>query len=202
MSGCQSLEVESVWESEREESGGGVGGFDGGCMLLLGLLTCSWLHLCDSCLLILLLLGFRGRLLFSSHAAGWVRSLRVSEDSSMYARFSPKKSSSLQPGEEVAGGRSGRRPGGEGGKRGTDSKQHSETGVSLLSSFITNPRSSFGNSLSVCCFVVTSVSLDVSNSVLLTTRQGWNLSTEKDEDTEDLSDLESNGDSDPERNPS
>lgn len=103
--GCQSVGAGSVWFSEwsrsdrHTESGGGVGGLDGGCMSLFGLLTCKGLHLCDSCLLMLLLLGFLGRLRFSSLAADWLRSLRVSEDSSMYARFSPKKSSSWQPGE-------------------------------------------------------------------------------------------------------
>lgn len=66
----------------------------------LGLLTCVGLSLCDSCLLILLLLGFRGRLLLSSRPPA--RSLRVSEDSSMYARFSPKKSSSWQLEAEAA----------------------------------------------------------------------------------------------------
>lgn len=100
---CQSAGAASVWfsgrdRSEREDAGGGVGGWDGGCMSLLGLLTCSELHLCDSCLLMLFFLGFRGRLLFSS-LVDWGRSLRVSEDSSMYAKFSPKKSSSWQLGE-------------------------------------------------------------------------------------------------------
>lgn len=79
-----------------------MGGFDGGPISLLGLLTCKGLHLCDSCLLMLLLFGFRGRLLLSSLAPGWARSLSVSEDSSMYARFSPKKSSSWQEAEEAA----------------------------------------------------------------------------------------------------
>lgn len=44
LDGCQRA-ADSVWisdegSSEGEESGGGVGGLDGGCMSLLGLLTC------------------------------------------------------------------------------------------------------------------------------------------------------------------
>lgn len=49
----------------------------------------------------MLLLGFRGLLFISSFASGWTGSLRVSDDSSMYARFSPKKSSNWQLGEEA-----------------------------------------------------------------------------------------------------
>lgn len=69
-------------------------------MSMLGGPTCWGHHFCDGCLL-MLLLGFRGLLFISSFAAGWARSLRVSEDSSMYARFSPKKSSSWQLVEEA-----------------------------------------------------------------------------------------------------
>lgn len=104
--GRQSAETESVWfpdwgRSVGEESGGGGGGLDGGIMSLLGLLTCRELHLCDSCLLMLLFLGFLNRLLLSSLTVDWPRSLSVSEDSSMYARFSPKKSSSWQLADEA-----------------------------------------------------------------------------------------------------
>lgn len=112
---CQSVGAEPVWfsdggRSETDESGGGVGGFEGGCISLWGLLTCRGLHLCAGCLLMLLLFGFRGRLFLSSLAAGW--SLRASEDSSMYARFSPKKSSSWQLAEEaMLSGAEGRRTG-------------------------------------------------------------------------------------------
>ena len=103
---CQRAETESVWisdggKSEGEESGGGVGELDGGCMSLLGELACKEFHLCGRCLLMLLLLGFCDRLLPSSLVAGWVPSLSVSDDSSMYAKFSPKKSRGCKPGEDA-----------------------------------------------------------------------------------------------------
>lgn len=70
---------------------------------MLGLLTCSGLQVSGASLLTLLLLVFRGRLVFSSPATDRAGSLKVSEDSSMYARFSPKKSSSWQSGEAAVG---------------------------------------------------------------------------------------------------
>lgn len=78
-----------------------MGGLDGGCISAAVLSTCGGLRLCGSSLLRLLLLGLRGLRFLSSLAAGWFRSLRVSEDSSMYAKFSPKKSSSWQLAEEA-----------------------------------------------------------------------------------------------------
>lgn len=78
--------AESVWMSDREMSerehcGGGGGELNGGCKL--GLLGCGGLHLCDGPFFMLLRLGLCGRLLFSLLAVGSVRSLNVSEDSSM-----------------------------------------------------------------------------------------------------------------------
>lgn len=78
--------AESVWMSdremsEREHSGGGGGGLDGGCKL--GLLGCGGLHLCDGPFFMLLRLGLFGRRLFSLLAVGSVGSLSASEDSSM-----------------------------------------------------------------------------------------------------------------------
>lgn len=111
-----------IWSSDSEESGGGVGGFDGGRMLLLS----AVLNLSDTCLL-MLLLGFRGFLLLSSLAAGWTRSLMVSEDSSMYARFSPKKSSSWQLAEEAMWrGKEGRTTGWQEGEEEEEMKDGSE----------------------------------------------------------------------------
>lgn len=191
--------------SEREESGGGVGGFEGGCMSQLGLLTCMGLNLCDSCLLMLLLLGFRGRLLLSSLAAGWARSLRVSEDSSMYARFSPKKSNNWQLAEEALwrggeGRRIGLREGitkwGIGEERG--SKQGAGGCLWLL--FATDLYFSARISFSSGAVVMPAAP---PSSMLLTVRHGWNLwSAKQDEEAEETSDLESKGDSDPETDPS
>lgn len=184
-----------------------MGGFDGGCMSLLGFLTCRGLHLCDSCLLMLLLLGFRGRLILSSLAAGWARSLRVSEDSSMYARFSPKKSSSWQPDAEalLRGGEGRRIRWREGGRKGgIEEEQWSkpEAGACLWLLIDTDPHLSAGISLSFSSAVFMCASLAPPSSMLLTVRQGWNLlGSKKEEETEEQSDLESKGDSDPERDP-
>ena len=97
-----------------------MGGFEGGCSSTLALLACRGLRLCGSSLLMLLLLGLRGLRFLSSLAAGWLRSLSASEDSSMYAKFSPKKSSSWQLAEEaLLRGGEGRRMGRqEGSKKG------------------------------------------------------------------------------------
>lgn len=97
-----------------------MGGFDGGCSSAAALFACRGLRLCGSSRLMLLLLGLRGLRFLSSFAAGWLRSLRVSEDSSMYAKFSPKKSSSWQLAEEaLLRGGEGRRIGWqEGSKKG------------------------------------------------------------------------------------
>lgn len=69
--------------------GGGVGECDGGCSSQP--ISLSSPTGCERgiCLLMLFLLGLRGRF----GPAGFTRSLRVSEDSSIYAKFSPKKSS-------------------------------------------------------------------------------------------------------------
>ncbi len=68
--------------------GGGVGECDGGCSSLLISLCSPTGYEWGLCLVMLLLLALRWRFC----PAGLTRSLRVSEDSSMYARFSPKKS--------------------------------------------------------------------------------------------------------------
>lgn len=172
--GCQSDGPEPVWfsdrgKSEREDSGGGVGGFEGGRISLLGLLTRKGLHLCDSCLLMLLLFGFRGRLLLSSLPPGWARSLSVSEDSSMYARFSPKKSSSWQLGEEAAWrGWEGRRivwrEGGRGEKRGCKPG----AGVRLWLVLATDTHFSAGIRLSFACAAFMYAALAPPSSMLLT----------------------------------
>lgn len=89
------------------------------------LLLSPVLSLSDMCLL-MLLLGLRGFLLLSSLAAGGTRSLMVSEDSSMYARFSPKKSSSWQLAEEAMWrGKEGRTTGWQEGEEG-EMKEGSE----------------------------------------------------------------------------
>lgn len=154
-----------------------MGGFDGGCISLLSLLTCRGLHLCGSCLLMLLLFGFRGRLFLSSFAPGWARSLRVSEDSSMYARFSPKKSSSWQLGEEAAwrGGEGRtiewRGRGQEGGGRWKRAcKPGAGANQWLLSTEI---HFSARISLSFSCAVFMSAALALPSSMLPTVRQGW-----------------------------
>lgn len=57
---------------------------------------------------------------------------------------------------------------------------------------------SSGISLSLSSDVFMSAALDAPSSMLLMTRPVWNLkSAEKDEEAEETSDLESNGDSDP-----
>lgn len=94
-----------------------MGGLEGGCMSATALFADRGLRPCGSSLLMLLLLGLRG-LRFLSAAVGWLRSLRVSEDSSMYARFSPKKSSSWQLADEaLLRGGEGRRMGRQGGSK-------------------------------------------------------------------------------------
>lgn len=162
-----------------------MGGLEGGRMSLSCLFTCRGLHLCGSCLLMLLLLGLRGRLFLSSFAAGWKRSLRVSEDSSMYARFSPKKSSSWQPGEEAA------MMGEEGGRAGWKEEGGGGAGVCSCLFSSASPHSSARISLSLCMFMF--AALTSPSNILLTARQGWKpLSPKKKEETEETSDLESN----------
>lgn len=189
--------------SERGESGGGVGGFEGGCISPLGLLTCRGLHLFDNCLL-LFLRGFRGRLFLSSLASGWTRSLRVSEDSSMYARFSPKKSSSWQLAEAAmlrgAEGRSMERHE-EGVKKLKEelwSKSLADRCPELL---LDSELFSFsGNDLLFSCIVDTSEAPP--SSMLLTVGQGCNIwRPQMEEVMEEASDFESKGDSDPDRDP-
>lgn len=155
-----------------------MGGFDGGRMSPLGLLTCGGLHLCDSCLLMLFLLGFRGLLRLSSLGAGWVRSLRVSEDSSMYARFSPKKSSSWQAVEEaMLRGGEGRRIGWRdcGRKWGRAEEQASKLGAGVCLWLLFAPDVSAGVSFFFAFAEFISAALAPPFSMLLTVRQGWKL---------------------------
>lgn len=192
---CQSFVVESDWFSEWEESAEGVGWFDGGCRSWLSLFTC------EAPLFVLFLLGFRSRLFFSWNPAGKVRSLRVSDDSSIYARFSPKKSSSLQP-AAFAVGKGGLTAWADGGK----SSGHSERSSVLISGMYSWPCSSTNRiaflteSLSSSWFVFMSVSVVNSLPILPSARHGWSLwSAVKDEHSETTSEPESKVDSHPDR---
>lgn len=61
---------------------------------------------------------------------------------------------------------------------------------------------SAGISLSLSCALSMSAALDTPSSILLAVRQDCNLwSAKKDDDAEETSDLESKGDSDPEKDP-